>query len=201
MDMVSAAEGRRLRIDVGPLAERLSPGASIAVDGACLTVVSIAAVQVDLDAVPETLSRTTLGDLRPGALVNLETPVPAGAPLDGHIVQGHVDGVAQVANIQRGRRGHLLELTAPQELTDQMVAKGSIALAGVSLTLVDVADGRFSVALIPATLQRTTLGRLRNFDRANVELDIIGKYVRRHLLALAGETGLTVEKLRKAGFA
>jgi len=198
--VAATAAGRRLRIDVGPLTERLGPGASLAVDGACLTVADLSGGEAELDVVPETLSRTTLGQLRPGARVNLEPALPAGAALDGHIVQGHVDGVARVARIDRAR-GHLLGLAAGRELTDQMVAKGSVALAGVSLTLVDVAEGRFSVALVPTTLERTTLVSLRISDRLNVELDIVGKYVRRHLESLTGRAAVTVEQLRQAGFA
>lgn len=200
VDVISAAGGSRLRIEVGPLREALSCGASLAVDGACLTVAEISGARAESDAVPETLSRTTLGDLRPGSRVNLEAALPSGAPLDGHIVQGHVDGVARVARIERGGGGRLLHLAAGTELTDQMVVKGSVALAGVSLTLVDVVKGSFSVALVPTTIQRTTLGSVRISDRLNVELDIIGKYVRRHLGALAGGS-VTVEKLRQAGFA
>jgi riboflavin synthase alpha subunit len=198
--VAATAPGRRLRIDVGPLAQRLGPGASLAVDGACLTLADLSGGEAELDVVPETLSRTTLGQLRPGERVNLEPALPAGAALDGHIVQGHVDGVAEVARIDRGG-GHLLGLAAGRELTDQMVAKGSVALAGVSLTLVDVADGRFSVALVPTTLERTTLVSLRISDRLNVELDIVGKYVRRHLESLTGRTAVTIEQLRQGGFA
>ncbi len=197
---IPSPAGRRLRIDAGPLAPTLRPGASLAVDGACLTVAGASGRLVELDVVPETLSRTTLGELRPGSSVNLEPALPAGAPLDGHIVQGHVDGVATIARIARGGEGHVLALSAPTELTGQMVVKGSVALAGVSLTLAAVEAGGFSVALVPITLQRTTLGSLRISDRLNVELDIIGKYVRLHLEALAAG-GLTMEKLRRAGFA
>jgi riboflavin synthase len=184
---------------VGPLAKALSRGSSVAVDGACLTVAEISGARAEFDTVPETLSRTTLGDLRPGSKVNLEAALPSGAPLDGHIVQGHVDGVAQVVRIDRSG-GRALHLAAAAELTDQMVVRGSVALAGVSLTLANLAKGSFSVALVPTTIQRTTLGSLRISDRLNVELDIIGKYVRRHLEALVGG-GVTVEKLRRAGFA
>ena len=133
--------------------------------------------------------------------MNLEPAIPAGAPLDGHVVQGHVDGVAEVARVDRGSGGHQLHLTAVADLTAGMVARGSVALAGVSLTLVDVAEGRFSVALVPTTILRTTLGSLRISDRLNVELDVVGKYVRRYLESLAGGAGLTVERLRQAGFA
>jgi len=198
--VASTPAGKRLSLDAGPLAGRLVPGSSLAVDGVCLTVAEVSAGGVELDVVPETLSRTTLGGLRAGAKVNLEPALAAGGPLDGHVVQGHVDGLARVASIQRGAAGEVLSFAAAPELTGQMVEKGSIAVAGVSLTLVTVARGRFSVALVPTTLERTTLGKARISDHVNVELDIIGKYVRRYLDALGDGGELTVEKLRRAGF-
>jgi len=193
--------GRRLRIDVGPLAERLRPGSSLAVDGACLTVSALRGPEADFDVVPETLGRSTLGRLRAGDRVNLEPALPAGAPLDGHLVQGHVDGVAEVVAIDRRGQAHEVRLRAAAELTAQMVPKGSVALAGVSLTLVEVQEAAFSVALVPTTLRETTLGGLRLSDRVNVELDIIGKYVRRAVEGLSDAGGLTMEKLRRTGFA
>jgi riboflavin synthase len=198
--VAAAGAGKRIRIEAGPLGERLAPGASLAVDGACLTAVAVTGGVGEFDVVPETLQRTTLGRLKRGDRVNLEPPISAGAPLDGHIVQGHVDGLAEVKRIEAGSGGHVVHLAAPAELTAQMALKGSVALAGVSLTLAGVAEGRFSVALIPATLAGTTLGELKISDPVNVELDIIGKYVRRHLETLAAG-GLTIQKLREEGFA
>ncbi len=198
--VAGSPEGMRLRIDAGPMAAGLGAGASVAVDGACLTVSAVSGTEADFDAVGETLRRTTLGGLTGGESVHLEPALSAGAPLDGHIVQGHVDGVAEVVRIDRGAAGRLLHLAAEAELTRQMVPKGSIALAGVSLTLVEVAGGRFSVALVPTTLARTTLGGLGISDRLNVELDIIGKYVRQYLRTFGDGGGVTVEKLRRAGF-
>ncbi|MHC4715607.1 MAG: riboflavin synthase [Planctomycetota bacterium] len=197
----SSAAGKVLRIDVGPLAEKLSPGASMAVDGACLTASGLSGTVADFDAVPETLGRSTLGGLGAGSKVNLEPALPAGGALDGHIVQGHVDGIAEVTRIETGAGGHVIHLSAEAALTDQMVPKGSVAVAGVSLTLVDVARGRFSVALVPTTLAKTTLGEARISNPLNVELDIIGKYVRRYLQQGAGGGSLTLEKLREEGFA
>jgi riboflavin synthase len=199
--VATTAAGKRLIVDVGPLAERLAPGSSLAVDGACLTVAGVSAARAETDVVPETLARTTLARLRPGDAVNLEPALAAGGALDGHIVQGHVDGLAHVTRIDRSPDGHVLHLTALEDLTEQMVPKGSIALAGVSLTIVDVRGGGFSVALVPTTLERTTLGRLRVGDPLNVELDILGKYVRRYLAARSGPKPLTLEALRRAGLA
>ena len=200
--VAAARGGRRLTIDLGPLAEGVGPGDSVCVSGTCLTVCALADVQADFDVISETLSRTTLGDLRAGGRVNLERALGVGGALDGHIVQGHVDGLAEVRDIRRAGEWRV-ELTCTKDLTDQMVPKGSAALDGVSLTLAEVADGRFCVALIPETLSGTTLGELTEGRRVNVETDILGKYVRRYLEGLTGQTGggLTIEKLRQAGFA
>ena len=200
-DVGATPAGKRLRIDVGPLAGALSGGASLAVDGVCLTVSSVAGAEAEFDAVPETLSRTTLGRLVRGTRVNLERPLAAGDPIDGHIVLGHVDATAEVAGVDRSASGHVVRLAAAGELTARMVPKGSVALAGVSLTIAGLGEGRLSVALVPATLERTTLGELRSSDLVNVELDVIGKYVRRAFAELGGAGGLTIEKLREAGFA
>ena len=208
----SAGAGKRLTIDLGPLAAGLAVGDSVAVDGACLTACRVAGAEADFDVVAETLSRTTLGGLGAGSRVNLERPLRLSDVLDGHLVQGHVDGVAEVARIDRGGGQWGVEFTAPAELTDEMVAKGSVAVAGVSLTLTRVADGAFAVALIPTTLGQTTLADLAVGSKVNIETDLIGKYVRRHLGRLAadeappgrtppGSGQLTIEKLRQAGFA
>ncbi len=203
--VVSVADqpaGKRLRVDVGPLFPRLVIGASVAIDGVCLTAGKLEHGQAEFDAVPETLSRSTLGQLHAGSAVNLEPAIGAGAPLDGHIVQGHVDGQAELRRIDRGGGEHRLVFSCTADLAGQMVPKGSIAIAGVSLTLVDVLKDEFSVALIPTTLSATKLANLRIAEPVNVELDIIGKYVRRYLQGLLpGGGGLNLEQLRRAGFA
>ncbi len=202
VSVTPTAAGKRLRVDVGPLAGRAGVGASIAVDGACLTVSAVSGSAVDFDAVPETLERTTLGLLAAGAAVNLEPALAAGDALDGHIVQGHVDCIAEVERVEKGSSGHVLHLTAGVEFAEQMVPKGSVALAGVSLTLAGVGRGRLSVALVPTTLAKTTLAGLKPADRLNLEVDVLGKYVRKYLQSLAGSSGgLSIEKLREAGFA
>ena len=200
--VADVTSGRRIGVDLGPLAERLIVGASVAVDGACLTASRITGNRAEFDVVPQTLKQTTLGELTVGSEVNLEPAISADAALDGHIVQGHIDATANLARTDHNSDGVMVTLTAADELTDQMVSRGSITLAGVSLTLANVEKGRFSVALVPTTLERTTFRNLRAGDRLNVELDIIGKYVRRHLENLAGKASpLTMENLRQAGFA
>ena len=197
----SIAAGRRLTIDLGPLAGGLRSGDSVAVCGACLTADRIEANSAEFDVVAETLSRTTLGGLRPGDKVNLERSLRMGDGIDGHLVQGHVDAVASVRSLGRGDQ-HVVEFSVPAALADQMVPKGSVTIDGVSLTLVDVGRDVFSVALIPTTLVETTLADLAVGDKVNVETDILGKYVRRYLGGSTGSSsgGLTLDKLRSSGF-
>ena len=194
-------EGRRLTIDLGPLAERLQPGESVAVSGACLTAAAVRQAEADFDVVSETLSKTTLGLFRAGSRVNLERALRLDAGLDGHLVQGHIDGVAVTREI-RTSGGHQVSFEAAEELTGQMVPKGSVCLDGVSLTLIDVGERTFDVALIPVTLEKTTLGRLAIGTKVNVETDLIGKYVRRYLqrIGRAPSGGVTIETLKEAGF-
>lgn len=201
--IAATAIGKRLALDVGPLKDRLAVGDSLAVDGACLTVAAIGADLLEFDVVSETLSSTTLGELRAGQKVNLEPSLRLDDALDGHLVQGHVDGIAKLRATDRNR-GWRMEFEAPRELTAQMVPKGSIAINGVSLTLAEAGDRSFAVALIPTTLQQTTLGELRVGAKVNIETDVIGKYVLKCLGQLAGAAGpggLTLDKLRQAGFA
>lgn len=183
-------EKARLRIEAPRVADGAPIGASIAVNGACLTVTEAGAGQVAFEAVRETLDRTSLGDLRPGARVNLERALRADGRLDGHIVQGHVDGTGRVRALERRADDVRLAVDCPPELARQLVPKGSIAVDGVSLTLVGVTDEGFDVALIPHTLAETNLGDRRPGDRVNLEADVLGKYVLRYLERVLGEGGL-----------
>ncbi len=197
--VVPTAGGARLTVDLGPLADGLALGDSVAVDGACLTATSIDGSTVSFDAVAETLAKTTLGSLAAGGRVNLERALTVDASLDGHLVQGHVDGTATVKSITP----EAWTFSAPRELAAQLVPKGSVAVAGVSLTVVDAGADSFSVALIPTTLAETTLGEMRVGQAVNIETDVIGKYVLRYLrnLGAGGASGgLTLDALRKAGF-
>jgi riboflavin synthase len=154
-------------------------GDSVCVNGACLTVVERSGDGLRFDVAPETLDRTDLGALRPGDGVNLERPVTLLTRLGGHLVQGHVDGVAVVEALEREGAGATLELRLPPPLERYVVEKGSIAIDGVSLTVARVAGGTVTIALIPHTLAATTLGGLRSGDGVNVEVDLIAKYVER----------------------
>lgn len=158
-------------------------GASIAVNGACLTVTDREAKGgvVTFDVMAESLRRTVLGDLAVGDAVNLERAMVLGARLDGHLVQGHVDGTATILERRPGDRWEEVRLSLAPELAPFVVEKGSICLDGVSLTLSAVGDEHVEVALIPTTMELTTLGRKGVGDRVNVEVDILGKYVQRTL--------------------
>ncbi len=192
--------GRRLTVDVGLLAADAAEGASLAVDGVCLTVARRDGSQIDFDVIPETLRRSTLGRLRAGGRVNLERSLRAGDRIDGHFVQGHVDGVATVIRKQVCEGESVLWLALPQGLAPYIVPKGSVALAGVSLTIAAVAPGEFSVALIPTTLSRTTLGDLEVGAQVNVETDILVRTVVHTLKGLTESPGLTEAKLREHGY-
>lgn len=195
----------RLEIDAAALLDDLASGASVAVNGACLTLVGRAGGAAAFDVVPETLRRTNLGGLRAGDAVNLERSLRVGDRVDGHFVQGHVDGIGTITAIDARGADHVLHVAVAPSLSSYIVPKGSISLDGVSLTVVDAAEGRFSVALIPATLERTTLGRARVGDRLNVETDLLARLVVQRLVALVaargGEGGVTLERLRAIGFA
>lgn len=158
-------------------------GDSVAINGCCLTVVRIHNSCWSFQAGPETLAKTNLGSLGIGSLVNLERSMAANARLGGHIVQGHVDGVGRVDELRTDGEWVVMGFRVPADLALQMVPKGSVTVDGVSLTVVDVHDDRFTVALIPHTLQVTTLGVRQPGDAVNIEVDILGKYVRRFLEA------------------
>lgn len=164
--------------DTGAIAE---PGDSIAINGCCLTVIAIDGRRLAFEAGAETLSRTNLGLLAPGSLVNLERSLPVNGRLGGHFVQGHVDGRGTVDQRLEDGEWVTMWFRVPEALTRQMVPKGSVAVDGVSLTLVAVERERFSIALIPHTLGVTTLGLRQPGDSVNIETDLLGKYVQKLL--------------------
>lgn len=173
--------GLRVRVDCPAMAQRLAPDDSISVAGVCLTVTGRDATAFDLDVVPETLSRTTLGAAAPGIRVNLEPAATPTTALGGHFVQGHVDGTTEVVACAALGDGARLTFRLPGELARYVVTKGSITIDGVSLTVAAIASGCFEVALIPHTMSHTTLGALEVGGRVNVEVDVIAKYVERIL--------------------
>ena len=176
-DVSSDGTGILLRIDEPAIAGDLPLGASIAVNGVCLTVVAVDDQSISFQAGPETLKLTNLGQLRAGVKVNLERSLRLGDRLGGHIVQGHVDGIGHIARRERQADWETVWFTCAPDLTRHMIRKGSITVDGISLTLVDVGDGYFSVALIPHTLASTTLGFKQPGDSVNLETDLFAKYV------------------------
>jgi riboflavin synthase len=175
---VVSFEDGRLTIEAAQTAEL---GDSIAIDGVCLTVVANGGGTLAFEAVPETLARTSLGTLEAGSRVNLEPALRAGDALGGHYVQGHVDGVGTVRSVEPEGEGKRIWTDAPAELLRYVVEKGSIALQGTSLTVAEVDDHGFAVALIPHTLQETTLDGLEPGDHINLEADVLAKYVEKLL--------------------
>ena len=172
------ADGATFELSVGSLAERLSPGDSLAVNGVCLTVEKLDGQRVTVTAVGETLKLTTLGDADAGSAVNLETAATLQTALGGHLVQGHVDGVARVESFEREGEDHLLTLQLDDELHQYAVHKGSITVDGVSLTIIDPRPDRtIRITIVPHTLERTIVKNYAAGTRVNVEADVIGKYV------------------------
>ncbi len=202
-----ADEDRARRLTVETRLGDLAIGDSLAVDGTCLTVVTVAPGRFDFVAAAETLERTTLGRLAVGDAVNLERPLRLGDRLGGHLVAGHVDGVGHVA--ARGERGEALDVTlsAPAHLLRYVIEKGSIAVDGISLTVNQVDDRGFAVSLIPHTQTATTLGNKPLGAPVNLEVDLIGKYVEKLVAptvaaqAARPAGGLTLAKLKEHGFA
>ena len=185
--METSGPGARLVVREPKMAGPAKIGDSIAVNGCCLTVVETTGETVAFDAGPETLARTNLGEFAPGVRVNLETSLRMGEELGGHLVTGHIDGVGTVDLREDDEEWTTMWFRVPAALTRQMASKGSAAVDGVSLTLVVVEDERFSVALIPYTLDVTTLGRRQLGDRVNIETDILAKYVERQLATWPGK--------------
>ena len=176
---VVLAEPNRLGIAHAPTARRLKPGASVAVNGCCLTVVERSGATFFADVVPETLRRTNLGGLKADSRVNLELPLAASGRLDGHFVQGHVDASAKVKKLTRVRLGREVVFDLPSSIRRFVVEKGSIAVDGMSLTVAGLARGGFMVAFIPHTLAATIAGSYTPGSVVNLEADILARYVAR----------------------
>ncbi|MEW6745795.1 MAG: riboflavin synthase [Planctomycetota bacterium] len=191
--------GRRLAIDLGQLADGMKPGDSVSVSGVCLTVARLEGTAVSFDVVPETLERSSLARLGPGSRVNVERALRLGDRLGGHLVQGHVDGQGSVIELTRRGAAWTLAVRVSAALRRGLIPKGSIAVDGISLTVASLDPDRFSVAVVPFTLEHTTLFDRRSGDPVNLEIDLIGKWVRQTLLEMF-PTGITEAKLREEGF-
>lgn len=207
--LADAPFGKRITIHSGELAGELPIGASVAVNGVCLTVAQTSPPAIGFDVIPETLGKTTLGDLLTNDVVNLEPSLRAGDAIDGHFVQGHVDGTARVVRIDQSAGQHVVWLEPESNLLPYLIPKGSVAIEGVSLTIADRAPSSFSIALIPTTLDRTTLSRWHVGRRVNVETDIVVRTVVAHLSGLTGGNdqdrsaagALSMDSLVEGGFA
>jgi riboflavin synthase len=190
MGKVASADARgeviRFAIAAPDGSEGVKLGDSVAVNGACLTVVDVAGGVLGFEAIRETLERTSLAGLQEGTRVNLERAMRADARLDGHIVQGHVDATGRVERLERDGDDVRFYVTCDADFADLLVEKGSVAIDGVSLTVVGVRDDGFDVALIPHTLAVTTLGERRPGDPVNLEADVLGKYVKKYLERVVG---------------
>jgi len=192
-------DGLEIQVDLGPLVEGARPGDSIAVNGACLTVTSVSGKTVAFDVVPETVRKTNLAELRPGDRVNIERPLRIGDRLGGHFVQGHVDGLGRMTAKSAKGAETLVRIEVPPSLARMMIPKGSVAVDGISLTIADLSDASFSVAVIPHTLENTTLGFKTPGDTVNIEVDMIGKWIAK-LLGKDASGSITQDWLRDHGF-
>lgn len=198
-----SGQGRILSIDLGKLADKAKLGDSIAVNGVCLTVSRLAGSIGDFDLSGETLSKTIISDLRPGAKVNLEPALAANGLLGGHIVQGHVDGIASIKSITNKGQFYDLSIACSTELLKGIVLKGSVAVNGISLTIADISLECFSIAVIPVTWKETNLSTAKVGDKVNIETDILVKIISQQLKNMLGDNTsgkLTLDKLRSLGF-
>jgi len=195
------AAGARLRVRCATVMSDTAEGASIAVNGVCLTAVDPRSDGFSADLAPETLRRSNLGDLRPGSRVNLERPLSPTGRLSGHIVQGHVDGTGEFVSLEGlGDENWWLRIRIPAELDPFLVFKGSIAIDGISLTIAAIEGDLLSVTIIPHTYRSTTLAGYRAGSRLNLECDILAKHVEKLLRKLDTRSPLTLEKLRENGY-
>ncbi|MFC1864434.1 riboflavin synthase [Chloroflexota bacterium] len=195
---VTSAQPGNLVIAASDVLQGIELGGSIAVNGVCLTVTSFNTNSFSVDIMPETLKRTNLGLLRVGDTVNLERPLVLGGRLGGHLVQGHIDATGRVASLRWNGEARLIRFEAPSDVMCYVVEKGFIAVDGVSLTVVTKDTGSFQVSIVDYTRQHTILGDKQVGDSANLEVDIIAKYVEQ--LGQARRTGVTVDLLQEHGF-
>jgi riboflavin synthase len=197
----SRAAGARLRVACRAVLADAAEGASISVNGVCLTAVDLRPGSFAADLAPETLRRSNLGDLRAGSPVNLERPLSPAGRLSGHIVQGHVDGVGQLVSLESlGSENWWLQIRVPPDLDRWLVFKGSVAIDGISLTVAALDAGLLAATIIPHTYLNTNLRVRRPGDRLNIECDILAKHVEKLLAKLDRPPGLTLERLKEERF-
>ena len=189
-----------LQLDLGELANGVRIGDSVSVSGACLSVTKLSGSSASFDVSGETLKRSLIGKLLPGAKVNIERSMRADGRFGGHFVQGHVDGTGTLKAIEKAGGFWTMRFTANQTLLNEIVEKGSIAINGVSLTIANLASDGFSIAVIPETLRSTTLSQIKPGDIVNLETDIIVKSVKRQIERISGKLGITETKLRNLGY-
>jgi len=195
-------EKRRLTVSCSKLLPELKQGDSVSVSGVCLTAVDLAKNSFTADLAQETWKRTSFSRIEEGALVNLELPMRANGRFDGHVVQGHVDGTGTLVSLAPVKGGNDFRLTihVPSELTHYIVAKGSLAIEGISLTVAAIDGVEVRVAIIPHTAEVTNLGSLKPGDPLNLEVDVIAKYVEKMIAPEKAQSSITLEKLVRAGF-
>jgi len=195
-------EQRRITVSCSKILPELKVGDSVSVSGVCLTAVEIAADSFGADLAQETWRRTSFARLSKGALVNLELPMRATGRFDGHVVQGHVDGVGTVISLARVADGndYALVINAPSELTRYIVSKGSLTIEGISLTVAAIEGTEVRVAIIPHTAEMTNLSSLKAGDSVNLEVDVVAKYVEKMMAGSKTAGAITVEKLVREGF-
>jgi riboflavin synthase len=193
---------RRLMVTSSRLVKELKQGDSISVSGVCLTAVNISKSSFTCDLAQETWMRTSFSRIKPNAQVNLELPMRANGRFDGHVVQGHVDDVGTVTSFEQVRdsNDYLLQINVPSELTRYIVAKGSLAIEGISLTVAAIDGAKVRVAIIPHTAEVTNLRSLKAGDPVNLEVDVIAKYIEKMIAAEKPKNSVTIEKLVRAGF-
>jgi riboflavin synthase len=197
----SRAAGARLKIRCSTVMQDMTEGASVAVNGVCLTAVNLQPGGFFADLAPETLKRSNLGALRAGSRVNLERPLSPSGRLSGHIVQGHVDGTGEFLMLDAlGDENWWLRIRVPADLDPYLVFKGSIAIDGISLTIAALEGDVLSVTIIPHTYRNTTLGGYHTGDKVNLECDVLAKHVEKLLRKLDVKKALTVEDLRESGY-
>ena len=187
-------------ISLKKVIKELKIGSSISVDGVCLTVIKITSTTFFVEAVEETLKRTTLDDLTNGSKVNLETSIKLSEGLEGHIIQGHIDGTGKISNIERHEGSWLYSINVQEDIKEFVVEKGSIAIDGISLTVAKLKDDAIIISIIPFTIKNTTIGEKIVGDKVNVEVDIISKYVKNFLEKKEDKEKITLDWLRNIGF-